>query len=41
MVAVGTDDAKVVARAVFALGRVVFMIGGEVGTRTLVACGGA
>ena len=41
LVAVGTGDAKVVARAVFAFGRVVFMIGGEVGTCTLIACGGA
>ena len=41
LVAVGTDDAGVVARAVLALGRVLLVVSGEVWTRTLIACGGA
>ena len=39
MVAVGTEDAGVIARVVLAFGRVVLVIGGEVRSRALIACG--
>jgi len=39
LVAVGTDDANMGAERVLAGGRVLIVVGGEVGTRALVALG--
>ena len=38
--AVGTEDAGVIARAVLAVGRVLLVVAGKVGARTLVTGGG-